>query len=360
MIKKKIEVILFFRQVPLKKMTQINLTKKENLSQGLRPCFYKNLFLCLSLLLVLFLGLFLGRTFWGGNSVPFREIRQKTSYQLINPLLDFEELEETKRKDLVALRKKLEGFVESRVGNVENSKITHISIYFRELKTGPWIGINENEKFTPASLLKVPLMIAYFKIAETNPSFLSQEIKYQKTIEDGILYKESLVEGRSYTINELIRRMIVYSDNQATFLLLKHLKKQQVERIYQDLGLEIIPKESTQENIMLVKEYSSFFRVLYNASYLNKEMSEKALQLLLQVKYDQGLVAGVPKEIKIAHKFGDRGYSLNNIKQLHDCGIIYHPKKPYLLCVMTRGTNIPILEETIREISKIVYQTVNL
>ena len=340
-------------------MTQINLTKKENLSQGLRPCFYKNLFLCLSLLLVLFLGLFLGRTFWGGNSVPFREIRQKTSYQLINPLLDFEELEETKRKDLVALRKKLEGFVESRVGNVENSKITHISIYFRELKTGPWIGINENEKFTPASLLKVPLMIAYFKIAETNPSFLSQEIKYQKTIEDGILYKESLVEGRSYTIKELIRRMIVYSDNQALDSLSKHDTQQKLDRIYQDLGLEM-PDENKLENPMGVKEYSSFFRILYNASYLNKEMSEKALRLLVQVEYDQGLVAGVPKEIKVAHKFGRRIIFLKNINQFHDCGIIYHPKKPYLLCVMTRGTNIPILEETIREISKIVYQTVNL
>ena len=43
-----------------------------------------------------------------------------------------------------------------------------ISFYYRDLNHGAWIGINENEKYTPSSLLKVTIMIAYFKEAESN------------------------------------------------------------------------------------------------------------------------------------------------------------------------------------------------
>jgi len=110
---------------------------------------------------------------------------------------------------------------------------------------------------------------------------------------------------------------------------------------------------------MSVKDYSSFFRILYNASYLSKEMSSKALKLLTQVNFNKGLVAGLPKGVKIAHKFGERGYALNDIKQLHDCGIVYHPRKTYLICVMTKGNKIEDLEYIIQKISKFIYQTVD-
>ena len=46
-------------------------------------------------------------------------------------------------------------------------------------------------------------------------------------------------------------------------------------------------------------------------------------------------------------------------KQLHDCGIIYYPGNPYLLCVMTRGDSFGELSSTIRDISDIIYGVVN-
>ena len=51
--------------------------------------------------------------------------------------------------------------------------------------------------------------------------------------------------------------------------------------------------------------------------------------------------------------------SNQEIKQLHDCGIVYYPKHPYLLCVMTRGDSFEYLDDTIRDISHLVYQEVN-
>jgi hypothetical protein len=45
--------------------------------------------------------------------------------------------------------------------------------------------------------------------------------------------------------------------------------------------------------------------------------------------------------------------------QLHDCGIVYYPHKPYLLCVMTRGKSSDDNSKMIAEISKLVYREVD-
>jgi len=53
---------------------------------------------------------------------------------------------------------------------------------------------------------------------------------------------------------------------------------------------------------------------------------------------------------------------LNNdqgLKQLHDCGIIYHPSKPYILCIMTKGEEIEELASVIADISRLVFKGID-
>jgi len=49
------------------------------------------------------------------------------------------------------------------------------SVYFRDLNNGMWFGINEGVFYRPASMLKVPVMIAYFKLAESTPAILAKK-----------------------------------------------------------------------------------------------------------------------------------------------------------------------------------------
>ena len=152
--------------------------------------------------------------------------------------------------------------------------------------------------------------------------------------------------------------MIIYSDNNAYHTLAENLTGDEIIKVYQDLDVDISKAfQDPNGNIITVKNYASFFRILYNGSYLNNEMSEKALKLLNQVEYKDALVAGVPKDIIVSHKFGERKYSDTNEIQFHDCGIVYFPKKPYLLCVMTKTTkNINQAINVIKQISQKVYQ----
>jgi beta-lactamase class A len=289
----------------------------------------------------------------------YKEVRER-GYEYINPLIDFESVDNTKQKELVKLHDDLEKYIENKTTKTD---ISHISVYYKDLNSGGWIGIREKEKFTPASLLKIPVMIAFYKIAETDPTYLNTELVYKSnglnTIQN-FTPEETLEEGKTYTINQLIEILIRYSDNNALIFLGNQIEKDKLTKIYNDLGMQD-PNDNPKENVMTVKEYASFFRILYNSTYLNKEMSIKALKLLSETTYEEGIRSGVPNSVKVSSKFGERDYDENvsTSKQLHECGIVYHPKKPYILCIMTRGSDFKSLTKVISEISIKVYGAVD-
>jgi hypothetical protein len=90
--------------------------------------------------------------------------------------------------------------------------------------------------------------------------------------------------------------------------------------------------------------------------------------MLASSTFKQGLAAGVPEGVIVAHKFGERveyfvdratGIEQSHISQLHDCGIVYYKKTPYGICVMTEGQDLDTLKTVISMISKTTYDEVD-
>lgn len=282
-----------------------------------------------------------------------KEIRE-SGYKLISPLLECNDLTPSTISSIQILENKINQYINE--AKAEN-KVSHVSVYYRDLNNGPWFGIHEDEPYSPASLLKVPIMIAALKKAEKNKHFLKTQVKYTKHTTDettpNIL--DSLIKpGKSYTIENLIYRMITFSDNEAKNLILENIENDVLNKTYSDLGIDI-PGIRTPEDFMSVKDYSSYFRILYNATYLDKDMSEYALGVLTSCNYNSGLCAKLPSNVIVANKFGERGFEGSTTKQLHDCGIVYKTGNPYILCVMTRGNDFHEQANIIASISEIVY-----
>lgn len=278
-----------------------------------------------------------------------RELHQG-GYEYISPLLECADFQYKNRGDL---EEKISELINK---EIKGGEVEFISLYFRDLNNGPWIGINEQENFTPASLLKVPLMIAYLKIAGKDPSILERKVLTENNknlLSQNIIPLRTVETGKEYKIGELLEYMIIYSDNLAADALLRNINIESLDKTYRDLGISA-PSGNKTEDFMSVRDYSSFFRILYNASYLDHEMSEKALEILSRSQFVQGLTAGVPSQVKVAHKFGER--ISGDTKQLHDCGIIYKEESPYLLCVMTRGQDFNKMGKIISDISSLVYK----
>ena len=297
------------------------------------------------------------------NISESKEIRLKGNYQYINPLL---ECDSTGFNSLTNLNQLRSQIINNIAAETKAANISYASVYYRDLNNGPWFGINERDEFSPASLIKVPLVIAYYKLAESNPSILQQKITNTETdtakVTQNIIPEITLTPNQSYTVDELINIMITYSDNLAYDLLLKNIDNSYVFQVYNDMGIDIKTKQNSNtpgENILSVKDYASFFRVLYNSSYLGNDMSEKTLKLLTQSTFKKGLVAGVSPDVEVSHKFGEREFIDTGEKQLHDCGIIHLPQKQYLLCVMTRGNDFNKLSAFIKQTSASVFSEIN-
>ena len=246
-------------------------------------------------------------------------------------------------------------------------KITRTSVFFRDLTSRHWAAVDKNEHYAPGSLLKVALAIAYYKLAEIQPQMLDQEFVYkstQKSINDMEVFKpkDPLVAGKSYTVEQLIEHMIKYSDNDTTVLLNNSIDKNFFSKVLSDLGIHIPESGGSEQNFLGVENYSSILRSLYLSSYLNIDNSQKLLGLMAESSFSEGIASGIPSDVPVAHKFGERmvtdeATSKELTAELHDCGIVYKPTHPYILCVMTEGKSYDDLSKIIAEISKEVYET---
>ncbi len=287
---------------------------------------------------------------------PVKEMREMGDYRFINPLLDCD----ISSGVIDSRKSNFNHDLTAKVQQVAANNNIIISVYFRDLNDGPAYGVRETEAFIPASLLKVPIMMTYYHEAEDHPEVLTQSFTLDKRIQftngkQFIPPKHPLIEGHSYTVNELIEQSIIYSDNDAIALLINHVSEANLRDLYELLGVSQVPI-TFDDGKLTVREYAAFFRILFNSSYLSREYSEKALELLSRVDFKDGLVAGVPPDIVVAHKFGEAGDEVNH--QIHDCGIVYAKNRPYLLCVMTRGGSIDVLSRAIADISRFVYAKV--
>lgn len=283
-----------------------------------------------------------------------RRPAKKAQYRWINPLLECsgEENALSTRSLRATLKKKIDA-------DTSAGRTTRVALYFRDLNNGPIIAVDEDEPFLLASLLKVPMMVAVLREAERNPLVWTEPIAVPTVapmIQRFAAAPEPPPPGATRPVAELVEAMIRRSDNAATAALAQRFGTSGVSRFYDEISARL-PGDGVPEALG-IETYSAIFRLLYNATYLDRRSSELALDLLARTEFADGLAAPLPRDVPIAHKHGERGLE-NGEKQLHDCGIVYYPEHPYILCVMTRGRDWDALARTIQDLSELVYGDVS-
>ncbi len=136
--------------------------------------------------------------------------------------------------------------------------------------------------------------------------------------------------GSSVSVEELLKELLVSSDNTAQNVFRRHLDINDYLSFQYETGLQDLYND---KGFVSAKEYTRLLRVLYTSSYLQPENSEKILTYMSEAPFHDYLSQGIPSGIKFAHKYG------KNIEYniFADSGIVYVPGKPYMLTVMLKG-----------------------
>jgi beta-lactamase class A len=277
--------------------------------------------------------------------------RNFESQQKIYPLLSKRILREF-RQDILLNFLDLRSDLRATVAPWEHE----FSFYFEYLPTGSSIGVNEKDEFYAASLFKLPVVMAHYyqleRLKSTEDPVLTIGPEHIDK-EFGDLWKKGV--GYSLKASEAISLALRESDNTAIKLIVSKITEQDFEKVYESLDIELTTDNNGAK--LTTKGYSSILKALYFSSILDKENSQKILDMLTETRFIDKLPAGVPENIPVAHKIGvfnkegkDEAYM--------DCGIVYIPQRPYVLCMLSKS-NEQIAREKMQLISQKVYDFVS-
>jgi beta-lactamase class A len=297
--------------------------------------------------------------------VPVRE--NNFNYKFIYPLLRYDFGDAKYYLENKDLEQKINNYIQSQY---QKQNAENISVYYSEPLTGKWSGVNADYQYYPGSLMKVLIMMDYYRQKQLDRTVMQKQLIFSKEINQQIYataYATStnLTIGQSYSVQYLIEDMIDNSDNGAVKLLMANDNPTILRAVYDDLD---IPAPGDKPNFTIsAKDYALFLRILYSATYLSEKNSEEALSIMSKSTYKDGLSAGTPSNVIIAQKFGesvdtDPQSTTVTGTELHNCGIIYAKNFPYILCIMTKAKGTvdqKQLASIIRDISKIIYNYTN-
>ena len=257
---------------------------------------------------------------------------------------------------------------------IADSGAETVAVAFCDLVTGEELLINPDESFHAASTMKVPVMVEVFRQARGRLLSLDDRLTIKNefpSIVDGTRYSLSPDSdsdvtlykriGQSETIRELVRLMIDVSSNLATNLLIERVTAERVMVTMREIGARSIrvlrgveDSKAFQKglnNTITARDLMLILRYIAQRSAVSPRDSDEMIEVMLDQKFNEGIPAGLPKVVRVAHKTG----SITGIN--HDAAIVYPPgRKPYVLVVLTRGLADERKAQTlIREISREVY-----
>lgn len=218
------------------------------------------------------------------------------------------------------------------------------------LNDGVGYGVSSSDKFQGASLLKLPLMTLMYKMSEEGT--LNLDTKYtlknsDKVKGSGVIYTDT--EGTTYTYRKLAEYMGKSSDRTAYKVMKDVVGSDRLKAYLGEIGMN---NTDIETGMTTPADLGIIFQKLWNGDLVNQTNRDQILGYLENTIYEKWITAGVPKEIKVAHKFGqDAGVTA-------DAGIVLG-NNPYVLVIMGQGITSRDAEILFPKVSKDIYNIEN-
>lgn len=252
-----------------------------------------------------------------------------------------------------------------------------VAVAFKNLETGETSFIRDKTVMHAASTMKVAVMIEVYRQSEQGRFRMSDSITVHNlfhSIVDGSEFSlpisadehdptfAHLAQPLSY--RELVYNMITWSSNLATNILIDRVGAANVQKTINTLGAKRLRiRRGVEDSLAYNRGWNNEtsardLLVLLEAVATHTAASAVAcadmLAILGDQRYRDKIPAGLPAEVKVAHKTG----SITAIN--HDAALISLPDgRRYILVVLSKGiTEQKRSNEIIARISRMVYDHV--
>jgi beta-lactamase class A len=221
-------------------------------------------------------------------------------------------------------------------------------VYVKRLITGEELAVNQGKVFSAASVIKLPILVAYYQTVEAG-KLKSEDIyvlKEKDRLEYGTGSMQNQPVGTEYSYREVARLVANESDNMASQIMLSFL-----DRMVRGWGLR---QTSVKEYETTPEEMGKLFELLYQGELLNQESRTELFENLTQTVNEDRITAGVPTGVRVVHKFG------SEVGVVNDCGIVYPSKAraggDYVICLLSTDVNDGEAQEVLPKISRVVWE----
>ena len=216
-----------------------------------------------------------------------------------------------------------------------------------------------DDRFSSASVIKVPILITILKHLQTTNGDLQQvvTIAEENLVEFSVLTEQQQNEA---TLHELLLWMTITSDNSATNACIDYLGMDTFNTYFAEMGLQQTKLQRKMmdfdrqqqgfDNETSANDMRKLFQALYEGQLLDEAWTAIAFDILGRQRSHESLRRYLVDDVKIAHKTG----GLDTVD--HDCGIVFHEKGAYFIGVfLTEVTDNEQAKRWIGQISKMVY-----
>ena len=222
-----------------------------------------------------------------------------------------------------------------------------VAVLIRQLDTGEEFGWRADVVQPTASLIKLPIMVAAYRMADAGQLDLNRMLtlaESDKVPGSGIL-TDHLSAGMSFSLRDAIRLMIRYSDNTATNMVIDQIGLATTASTMQDMGFpetrlnskvyrgdtSIDPDRSKQYGLGSTspKEMVELLTQIHNGTAATPESCKAMIEHLTACEDNTMLLRDLPAGTKVAHKTGAVSASRC------DAGIVYGPQSKFAICVLT-------------------------
>ncbi len=229
----------------------------------------------------------------------------------------------------------------------------HTGLYYKNLVTGFEFGVRENEVFSAASVIKLPLMMHILKECHAGRMSMHEKLTAAESDKVPICGALTLFTGSvEADIRTLCRLMISISDNTATNLLINRATLEGAAEGFRSLGLtktrltrllfDAEASRAGKQNVICLREMGMLLEQLYRRAFVSPAVSKEALDMLFLQQVDHKLNGKICGAVPIAHKTGEDD-ELSN-----DVGIVYG-RQPFVICFAGHGTDVYAWEDLMRQ-----------